>query len=472
MMKSSIKKKRRFKINKTISIILGIFMLIFLILLYYLNILKIGFTVLITLLFFVLWIILSFLSNNYRVKNKYKRIGIIVSILLLIITIFVDTKIYKTISFMKNIKSSNNEIINYSLVVLKEDNYNKIRDLKNEKIAYIDNLDKIKQNISVQVIYNECSDVNKLYLSLFNNQVKGIIVENSLKSLAEENNSNYATKTKVIYTFSVEEKSEVVVKEVDVTKKNFNIYISGIDTYGSISSVSRSDVNIIATVNPIQHKILLTSIPRDYYVKLHSKIGYRDKLTHAGIYGVDESISTIEDLLGIDINYFIKVNFTSVVDIVDILGGINVYSDYAFTSMNGTTFSKGYNNLNGEKTLSFVRERYAFNDGDRQRGRNQEAVIKALIKKVTNPSILLKYDTLLEKISSKIETNIPEKDILALLKMQINDNINWEIETNNLDGQNSSNYTYSYPNQKLFVMEPNVKSIEMSKTKIKELING
>ena len=178
-----------------------------------------------------------------------------------------------------------------------------------------------------------------------------------------------------IYTFKIKINVKDVSKDVDVLNDTFNIYLSGIDTYGEISSVSRSDVNIILTINPKTHQILLTSIPRDTYVQLSGTTGYKDKLTHAGIHGVEKSISTIEEFLGIEINYYFKVNFTSVIDIVNTLGVVNVYSEYTFTSKDGYNYTKGYNYMNGAQALSFVRERYAFSEGDIQRGKNQQAMI-------------------------------------------------------------------------------------------------
>ena len=354
-------------------------------------------------------------------------------------------------------------------MVLSDSKIDNIKKLKNEKVGNYNDVN-LSDDFKIEVSYENYTDIDKLYNALFENKVTAIILEDSLKELAVEANSEYGTKTKSIYTIKVKEKSSVVVKNVDVTGKPFNVYLSGIDTYGEITSKSRSDVNIVVSVNPLEHKMLLTAIPRDYYVNLHSKKGYRDKLTHAGIYGVDESIATIEDLLGIDINYYVKVNFTSVIDIVNILGGITVDSERSFTSVSGYYFKKGINNLDGERALAFVRERYAFQDGDRQRGRNQETVIKALIAKATSPSMLLKYDSLLSKMSNKIETNIPQKELLSLVKMQLSNNQAWDIKTNNLDGANALQYTYTYPHQKLYVMIPNDKNLEEAKENMKEIL--
>ena len=167
-----------------------------------------------------------------------------------------------------------------------------------------------------------------------------------------------------------------------ISKGKFSIYISGIDTSGNISNVSRSDSNTVVTVNTETHQVLLTSIPRDYYVTLHSK-NAKDKLTHSGIYGIAETVNTVEDLLDTDINYYVRVNFTTVIKLVDTLGGIDVNSDYAFTS-GEFNFVKGMNHMNGKQALAFSRERHAFKDGDNQRIKNQQKVIEAIINKVLN----------------------------------------------------------------------------------------
>ena len=273
-----------------------------------------------------------------------------------------------------------------------------------------------------------------------------------------------------LYSFEVKEKQYVELKDVNTVKEPFSIYVSGIDTYGSISSISRSDVNIVVTVNPISKTILLTSIPRDYYIKLH---GYNemDKLTHAGLYGVDTSIKTIEDLLDININYYLKVNFTSLVELVNILDGITVNSDYEFTAWDGTYFKEGPNDLNGELALSFSRERKSFADGDKQRGKNQQEVIKAVINKATTSSIIVKYNSIISSIGPQIKTNIPQSDITNLIKMQLKDRSKWNIIFNNLDGSDSFEYTYSYKKQKLYVMIPFESSIQEAKDKISEVYN-
>ena len=215
----------------------------------------------------------------------------------------------------------------------------------------------------------------------------------------------------------------------------------------------------------------MISIPRDYYVQLHGTTGTKDKLTHAGIYGIDMSIQTLEDLLQTKINYYFKVNFTSVIDIVDALGGLDVYSEYTFVSYSGYSFKKGLNSVNGEQALDFVRTRKAFTDGDRQRGKNQQALIEAMFRKATDKSIITKYNSLLNAINGKYQTNMSIKKMTSLIKTQLNTMKSWNITSYSLTGSDSSNYTYTYY-QLLYVMEPDEESISTAIEMINAVLNG
>lgn len=255
----------------------------------------------------------------------------------------------------------------------------------------------------------------------------------------------------------------------NIKSGKFNVYISGIDTSGNISNVSRSDANILMSINTNTHEALLTSIPRDYYVTLHS-YGAKDKLTHSGIYGVNETVKTAEDLLDTDINYYVRVNFTTVIKLVDKLGGIDVYSDYNF-SRDGYNFKKGYNHINGDAALVFSRERYSFASGDNQRVKNQQHVIEAIMKKVLNSTTLLtKYTDILDSLKGSFQTNIEQDDISKLVKDQINNMSSWTIKSNSLTGTGASSSTYSMGSTKLYVMVPNSTSVTSAKEKIDEVL--
>lgn len=256
---------------------------------------------------------------------------------------------------------------------------------------------------------------------------------------------------------------------VDVTSKPFNIYISGMDTTGKITEEARSDVNMIITVNPKTHKVLMTSIPRDYLVELQN--GEKDKLTHTGLMGIDETTSDVEDLLGIKINYYVKVNYNTLKDFVNSIGGITINSDKAFISYIGKyRFVEGENQLDGAKALAYARERHAYSDGDNHRVRNQQEVLKAIVKKLTGSTTLLtRYNKILKYLAPTMEMNLTRAEVKALVKFQLGKNPKWKFESNSLEGFDAFSTVYSAGNQQLYVMKPDEESIKKARQKIKEI---
>ena len=257
--------------------------------------------------------------------------------------------------------------------------------------------------------------------------------------------------------------------------------ISGSDSRSSdISNRIRSDVNLIITVNPNTHKILLTSLPRDTYVQIHGTTGNKDKLTHVGGYGLSKTKSTIQDLLHIKIDYSVKVGFSYTIKLINILGGVDVYSDKSFTTYNKdggaqrVNIKKGMNHLNGAQALSYVRERYAYSDGDFHRIKNQQQVLEAMIKKITNnKELLLKYDEILNSLKSMYVTDIPADLVKQLVKQQLEDFPSWTIEKQTLKATGmTTTETYSLPGLEQFVAIPVQSSINSCTSKIKSTIKG
>ncbi|MGN1166057.1 MAG: LCP family protein [Lachnospiraceae bacterium] len=261
---------------------------------------------------------------------------------------------------------------------------------------------------------------------------------------------------------------------LSVTDQPFNIYISGIDVYGNITKESRSDVNLIATINPVTHKILLTTTPRDYYVVIPGVSGeQRDKLTHAGTYGVNTSMATLENLYDTEIPFYIRVNFTSVEEIVDVMGGIDVESELAFTTSKAAgevvDVKKGMNHFNGKQALAFVRERKALATGDNQRGKNQQALLTALIKKAISPAIIFQANSMINSVAGNAETNLSEAQIKSLIRMQIGKMEGWDIESVAAEGDDrGKQYCYSYSGAPLYVTVPYESSVNEIKEKIKK----
>ena len=282
----------------------------------------------------------------------------------------------------------------------------------------------------------------------------------------QENYREFYDSVATLATYKVRDDNRQAAPKTDVTKP-FVLYISGIDTYGDVGEVSRSDVNMLAVMNPVKRTMLLVNTPRDYYVQLHGVAGMPDKLTHAGIYGIDMSRQTLGDLYGVEIPYYVRLNFTSLVKMVDVVGDITVESDYAFHS-----FQAGKNTLDSKRTLEFARERYSFSDGDRQRGRNQQKVIEAIIAKMSEPRNLTRYNAILSTLQSSLQTNMSQETIASLIKMQLNDFKGWQVESMSVDGAGATRQTYSMGAMPLYVMIPDGASVERAKERIGEYLQS
>lgn len=309
------------------------------------------------------------------------------------------------------------------------------------------------------------NDPTSLIVALEADESDIAAVNDSYLQLLKENHESFEQNIEVLTTFRVQVKRATASSTASVSKP-FVVYISGIDTYGDISSVSRSDVNMLAVVNPTTHTVLLVNTPRDYYVQLHGTTGTRDKLTHAGIYGIDMSRQTLEDLYGTKIDYYIRVNFTSLTSIVDALGGVNVYSDYDFKS-----FHTGYNQLDGKRALEFSRERHSFNEGDRQRGKNQQRVIEAIIAQMSDPKNAVNYQAILNSFQGALQTNMSREALTTSVNQQLNDMKRWRSESISVDGAGASAPTYSMGSQLLYVMVPNQQTVDAAKVKIQAYLS-
>ena len=278
-------------------------------------------------------------------------------------------------------------------------------------------------------------------------------------------------RTRVLKTIDITKDVEDITKKVSIKNTSFNVLISGMDSYGTINKTTRNDVNMIATVNPNTNKVLLTSIPRDYYVQLHGKTGYKDKLTHAGIYGINTVVQTIEDLFGIDINYYVRVNFTTVESLVNTIGPIEIYSDKAM-SLDGCKYVVGTNTVNGKCALRFARERHSYVEGDNHRIKNQQEVIKGIFNKLSKSAMVVTdYTSILNSLDGKFATNMDMKDITAFIKYELEDITKYEILDTQVTGTGSMELTYSYPHQKLYVMFPSEQSVESAKEYINKISN-
>lgn len=372
------------------------------------------------------------------------------------------------------------DFLSYSVLVLKNSTYEKLEDLKGKNLGYLKDKynGKIKDNLNIK--YNEVveEDFSKILESFMNEELSALVLESGRLNLAKEVEEEFEEKTKIIYEFEVEVTDEIKPEEDDikVSSEPFALYISGIDQYGQVKSVrGRSDVNQIMVVNPNTSKVLIVNTPRDYYVQLHGTTGLKDKLTHAGVYGIERSVTTLEDLYNININYYLRVNFNTLIKVVDVIGGIDIDSDKAFTAHTDKSVKvvKGINHFNGKQALAYSRERYTYATGDRHRGENQQQVISAIIDKLTSSEVLMKkYNEILETLDGTFQTNMPVDKITSLIRFQLDKMPKWKVESMAVDGANSMNYTYSMgSNRRLYVMEPNMDTVNAAIARMKEILN-
>ncbi|MBS8020473.1 LytR family transcriptional regulator [Streptococcus suis] len=332
-------------------------------------------------------------------------------------------------------------------------------------------LDDISKMESTQLATSPATSYLTAYQSMLNGESQAMVFNGVFTNILENEDPGFSSKVKKIYCFKVTQTVETATKQV--SGDSFNIYISGIDAYGPISTVSRSDVNIIMTVNRATHKILLTTTPRDSYVAIaDGGQNQYDKLTHAGIYGVNASVHTLENLYGIDISNYVRLNFISFLQLIDLVGGIDVYNDQEFTSLHGNYhFPVGQVHLNSDQALGFVRERYSLTGGDNDRGKNQEKVIAALIKKMSTPENLKNYQAILSGLEGSIQTDLSLETIMSLVNTQLESGTQFTVESQALTGTGRSDLSsYAMPGSQLYMMEINQDSLEQSKAAIQSVL--
>lgn len=351
-----------------------------------------------------------------------------------------------------------------------------IQDLSGKGVTFQD-----KQYDNIQGMVNGLYD-KEVPVIILNDAYRG-----NINDLEDEKFRNFGTDTQVVYTYTYKTENKSTTNSVDdITKNPFTVLISGVDSRDGFAESSRSDVNMLATINPVTRTVLLTSIPRDYYVTTvceedaGCQNGAKDKLTHTGLHGTETTKKTIESLLGIDINYTAKVNFTSVVNLVDALGGIDVdvkpglavdhfYTNDYFGTDYGVT--EGINHLNGQAALCYARERYAYQDGDRQRVKNQQEVLMAIVKKATSPSVIGNYPALMDALSGAFQTDLSQDEIQSLIQFQLKEMPDWKFITYSLDGQGSTEFCAELGNN-ASVMIPDNETVVTAKKRIEAVIEG
>lgn len=424
-------------------------------------------------------VVMFILMRNEQNKSIKTIIGKVCSLIMSLLLIVGSFYIAKGDATLESISGANKDTYTYSVITKKDNQIKDVKDLSDKKIAMNmqEDLQYFTRSLSALKEENqafkslEVNDFHQLAKDLYDNQCDAIFVNEAYRTMLETDYESFNEDTKVVWSYSIDKELEDFSKDVDVTSKPFVIYISGIDTFGKVSTISRSDVNMIVTVNPKTKQVLMTSIPRDYYVTLANK-GKKDKLTHSGLAGIENTVKTVESFMGIDINYYARVNFTSLIQMVDALGGIEVESVEDF-SIGQYHYVKGKNQLNGDQALYFSRARYTVTGGDNGRVANQQRVLTGMLQKMMSPAILSNYNEVLNSIEGCFETNMQSNEITSLIQMQLNDMASWTFTTKQLIGSGAMLTGGAYiPGRKLYYMLPNETSVKENKEAIQSILDG
>ena len=417
--------------------------------------------------------------------------GTVLAVIMIVILAFGGFYINKTRSAISNISGETTEVTQMAVYVKSDDAADSVEATAGYTYGILSSLDRentdgavahLNSQFGTEVQTKEYAGLTELADGILNGEVNAMLLNSGYLSVYEDMDgyTDFSTKIKEVGTVDVEstiQSAEESTPIEPITTANggkvYTIYLSGIDTRGEMTAKSRSDVNIIATVNTDTHEILLVSTPRDYFVPLSISGGAPDKLTHAGIYGIDVCMDTLGMLYDIDINYYFRINFGGFVKVIDALGGITVNSDYDFDSKNilGYHFNKGENYLNGEQALIFARERYAFQEGDRQRGKNQMEVIRGVVKKALSPEILTSYSSILSSLDGCFGTNITYEEIAQILQQQLTNGGDWTIISYSVNGTGATEKPYSM-SQKAYVMVPDYNTVDKAKSLMEKVRNG
>lgn len=377
-------------------------------------------------------------------------------------------------------QDSDKQVTEMVIVVLNDSEAQEISDLKEFTVGYLNDsdieasqnmLDQIKEAAG-DISTAEFTGITEAVNALYDKTINALVMNKAYIAVVSELDgySDFEQRTKQIFSSEIVRYINIV-PEKETNLDAFVVYFTGIDTFGGVTATSRSDVNILAVINTKTRHIQLINTPRDYYVELPNSGGAKDKLTHAGIYGVDNSIGALEMLYGVDVDYYVRINFSGFEEIIDALGGIDVYSEYDFTVEPIKHYTVGINHLSGIEALAFARERYSFAEGDVQRGKNQMAVITALIQQLSSPEILYNYTSVLDSISQSFQTNMQSDTIYSLVKRALSSTSGWTVDSYSVAGNGSYEETYSIPGMQVYVMEPNVSDVEEAKSKIEAVLN-
>lgn len=427
----------------------------------------------------VLLILEIFLVASHKKKGRFWT-GFVLSLLMTAVLAMGGLYLQRGVAALNNI-TTGEQVDHVDIYVRKENPAQSVEDLAGYAFGSVHKGDDEHIDATFQYLTDTLGqDIqNENYQkpvdmvdALLEGEVDAIVTREGYLEVLEElpGYAGLREQLRSVYQMEFRDQTEEPADKPSTKSDAFSVYISGIDTYGDVTARSRSDVNILATINPKTHQILLVSTPRDYFVPLSISDGIPDKLTHAGIYGVDVSKDTVGMIYDMDVDYFFRVNFSGFKDIIDSLGGITVYSDYEF-AVDGYYYTQGENYLDGASALRFARERHSFNEGDRQRGRNQMAVIQGVINKAMSPEILKNYNSLLQSIEGNFQTSVPYDLVASLVRDQLNNGGSWNVVTYSVDGTGGNEIPYSM-GQYAYVMYPDESTVATAKDLIQQVYDG
>ena len=457
----------------------------------------------------LLWIFegLLFFYGNSQEKGSKKgsacRLSAIfliaLTVLACIYSVFAADKVLETV---RQVTEEQTVTRTYAVYVRADDPAEKIEDAENYKFGVTPSYDKantaaasrlLRESFSHRIRMIDHDSVQEMVDELFDKSVDAILLNEAYVPILQEleGYENFYEDTRVIHRFVFDQQIESDVTEKkeaakpgklptqnlqpvsDITKDPFVVYLSGSDTRSQSLETSNSDVNILVVVNPVSKQILLLNTPRDYYIPNPAGGGDLDKLTHCGMYGIDNSIDALADLYDVVVNYYAQINFTGFKTLIDAVGGVTVESEIAFTTHEDHIYiEQGVNKLNGEQALSFVRERYAFASGDNQRGLNQMKVLSAVIEKLSAGRIITHYNSILSSLQGMFLTSVSGDEISSLVKMQLDDGAEWNIKSFAVTGNTGNDITYSIPRVPVSVMYQNETLIKHAADLVDRVIDG
>lgn len=407
---------------------------------------------------------------EYQMKPKKRHVLLILSGILLAISALV--MIEQSERLINKIRMAHDHRVYLSLVVPKGSmTLEQVKHIKYARLSDQVYLDTALEQLNLES--SSVVDYQTLVKNLFNSQATAILINEAYRDLITEAEPDFAKKTKILRTFKFDkEKFETLPKQSETSSRQtaFNVYISGIDTYGNIAAVSRSDVNIVASINSSTRQIVLVNVPRDAYVKIPGGGQDQfDKLTHAGLYGASASMGALENLLGVSIKYYVRINFTSLIRVIDYFDVVVIDNPVSFKAVTGDYFAQGRIKVNSRQALAYARERKNLSGGDFDRGANQQRLIQAIFERISRQKNLANLYQAIERLSDAIQTNIPRDQIKQLLSAHIAQEGNWHFETLNVTGRGQIGglRSFAMPNANLYMMVPDPQSINQAQARIK-----